>query len=504
MVPEEGGEEMVEKSTEPVRFLVDEVESASSRKAEFPFKVVFEDRISKEVYQMSETDTAAKLVPAGMNAFVQCVHDAYSEHRALSISPDDVWMLIAQGFSIHANKQMDHLESEMFVSEKPETLVVRNDALLEETREAWESLVQGLSERVREYAQPELYTTMVPTFSTTTATERTAYEVTMLETASKVFTYAGESGCGIPSIRLEGTAEDWKLVRDGFKKLSTYGLDEWYKGLDPVLEEFVKASEGEINKSFWQAIYKESIHYNAFYISGWIWKFFPYIRSYSIEPEGIYESFDYIPNEYLLGDSYAECTLDTRSFPSGISKAKVLWNIHDPATGSFVERKEMLVCAGFVGLSQEEDLTLSPCIGWAVCHENSEDPEHILKRRRNARPLEHKEADWIGEVLTDPDTKPIYAPDRNKSYEEGIDYLKEHLATKAEENIDGMDISFKVSWMGTVYDVEATGASKELCHQIEKYLISLPERWQPAESIIHEPGYDENTSYKVNYKVFIE
>lgn len=488
----------VREITSARKFQVDKVDVASYPKKEFAFKKVLEDRISREVYQLSETDTSARLVPAGMNAFVQCVHDAYAEHRPLSIRPDDVWMLIIQGFSIHANLHMEQLESEMFVSAKPDALTVRNDMLLEETPEAWKDLVHGLSRQVERYAKPKVYAAMVPPFSTTTATDHTAYEVAMLETASKVFTYAGESGCGIPSIRLEGAPEDWKAVQEGFEKLTTYGLNDWFSGLNPVLEEFVKASNGEINQAFWQSIYKESIHYNAFYISGWIWKLFPYVRQYSVEPGGIYESFEYVPNEYLLGDSYAECTLDTRSFPSGISKVKVLWNIYKPETGDLIETREMLLHAGFMGLQQEDDLTLSPCIAWAVCYENGEDPEHTFRRSGSAKRLTHKEADWIGAVLTDPDTKPIYAPTKNHSYEEGIAFLKKHLTAEIGEAIDGTEIGFKVSWMGTVYDVEVAGNSPEVNERLIELIQTLPQVWSPAESTIHKPGYDKDTSFKVN------
>lgn len=498
-------EDAVVREMKRVReFQVDKVDVASSPKKEFAFKKVLEDRISREVYQLSETDTSARLVPAGINAFVQCVHDAYAEHRPLSIRPDDVWMLIIQGFSIHANLHMEQLESEMFVSAKPDALTVRNDMLLEETPEAWKDLVHGLSRQVERYAKPKVYAAMVPSFSTTTATDHTAYEVAMLETASKVFTYAGESGCGIPSIRLEGAPEDWKAVQESFEKLTTYGLDDWFSGLNPVLEEFVKASNGEINQAFWQSIYKESIHYNAFYISGWIWKFFPYVRQYSVEPGGIYESFEYAPNEYLLGDSYAECTLDTRSFPSGISKVKVLWNIYKPETGDLIETREMLLHAGFMGLHQEDDLTLAPCIAWAVCYESSEDPEHVFRRNGNRGRLTHKEADWIGAVLADPDTKPIYAPEKNSSYEDGIAYLKRYLATQTQESIDGIEIGFKVSWIGTVYNVSVGSDSGDLNNQLQELMQTLPEAWSPAMSVIHKPGYDATTSYKVNYKVLIE
>ena len=39
----------------------------------------------------------------GMNPFVLMVHLAFKDHYSLKISPDTIWMVIIQGFSVHIN-----------------------------------------------------------------------------------------------------------------------------------------------------------------------------------------------------------------------------------------------------------------------------------------------------------------------------------------------------------------------------------------------------------------
>ena len=104
--------------------------------------------------------------------------------------------------------------------------------------------------------------------------------------------------CGIPEVTLLGTTEDWQKIPDRTKQLGRNELRWWTDGLEPVLREFVNASQGNINKEFWMNIFnKERFRQGSDYaskINGWIVKFFPCgsngMRNslWSIESSGIY------------------------------------------------------------------------------------------------------------------------------------------------------------------------------------------------------------------------
>jgi hypothetical protein len=54
---------------------------------------------------------------------------------------------------------------------------------------------------------------LVPSFSETTATENIALKVTVMDACRKFFRYEMETGCGFPYVVLEGTENDWRILR---------------------------------------------------------------------------------------------------------------------------------------------------------------------------------------------------------------------------------------------------------------------------------------------------
>ena len=60
--------------------------------------------------------------------------------------------------------------------------------------------------------------------------------------------------CGIPSVTLEGTLEDWIKIRNKVEKFSEYGLLEWSKSLSYILDKFIETYKGNGDKDFWNKI----------------------------------------------------------------------------------------------------------------------------------------------------------------------------------------------------------------------------------------------------------
>ena len=61
--------------------------------------------------------------------------------------------------------------------------------------------------------------------------------------------------CGIPSITLEGTVDDWTQLQARALELAEYDLGWWIEALKPVLDQFVAASSGIVDQEFWSKIY---------------------------------------------------------------------------------------------------------------------------------------------------------------------------------------------------------------------------------------------------------
>lgn len=88
--------------------------------------------------------------------------------------------------------------------------------------------------------------------------------------------------CGLPGVTLLGTLEDWKAIRTRADKLLEYAtgqpdLARWHTILTPVLDEFVQAYQGQVDKEFWNAICNHIPGGSGpSYISGWINAFIPF------------------------------------------------------------------------------------------------------------------------------------------------------------------------------------------------------------------------------------
>ena len=86
--------------------------------------------------------------------------------------------------------------------------------------------------------------------------------------------------CGIPSIALTGTLQDWQSIRARIEVLETFELDWWVSRLRPILDEFVLAAEGRPNRTFWRSIYKfrpAKGPYDPQTVTGWLVDLFPYL-----------------------------------------------------------------------------------------------------------------------------------------------------------------------------------------------------------------------------------
>lgn len=478
----------------------------------FPLQQLLGGRISKEIYAMPAGNYYRRGVPVYMNGFVQGVQYAYAEHRPLVISPDMVWLLIAQGFSIHVNENYENLKNKVFTSDKPVDLIVRNDSLVTGSASAWEKTIASFSDSVKKYTRNDVYNAVIQKFSTTTPEITTAYNITLLESVKKGFNYLAESGCGIPEITLTGTQADWDALPGKAEALRKFGLDKWVDNLKPVLSQFSEAYKGNVDTVFWNAMYKESSMYNIFHISGWVLKFFPYVKEYYTvgEGEAMRETFRYIPNKYYDGENYRLSTLSTEHFPSGYAKVDVQWSNHfkNPA-----ETADMEIYAGFFALRQDSaTLALEPLITWAVSRKGAKKTGAPDLDRGTSR-LKHTPDRWLSEIAAKPDALPVYGPDaQTRSYTQGLKKLETFLRDTIAKLIPPaittapyFSFDFIVTWGGTVTDVKVHGgrATREQEAQLKHLLTHLPLPWKPAERKEYDIDDDAGSMFRVNYRVHL-
>lgn len=294
------------------------------------------------------------LVAADYHPFVAAAQVAFAEHRPFRFGPEEFWLLVAQGFANHISVHAEALRADFVKHQGKKKLIVRrDDFILEDPNNPWHEVVDSFCDQIKEHAN-DRYDLMISDFSTTTPITRTASCVTMMDALQSYFEYELRTLCGIPEFELTGTPQDWAELRRKVAALEGFKLGWWTKAIAPILDQLVATSEGAIDKDFWRSFFKFNGQSGGPFIHGWVSRLFPYLR----------QGEELVKNPYLVEAAHANGPTSDQ-FPSGLSCAPVMWEYH----GS---RIPMHFLGGFFGISQAEDLTLQPDIGWAVTRDSND------------------------------------------------------------------------------------------------------------------------------------
>ncbi len=350
-----------------VTFAVDTVKPAVLPLEELGLEEALKGRLDAKV--LGASHGAARFVrPLDTHPLIAAVHLAFSGHRPLVLSPDILWITIAQGFALHVIRNAEALRFDLVSHRGRMRLSVKRDPSQAgfESGDFWPGVVDAFSAMIQGHS-PAMHDLMVCDFSTTGPVERVVSQVVLMEAMREYFDFVVECICGIPTITLEGTPDDWRKLRDKVTQLPRYGLEDWAKHLLPLCDQFIRASEGNADPAFWRAIYKLRDAYGGDTFNGWIGKLFPFIRN---PLTGAYD----FPNPMLVPDALSPeaamdeaVSLSSDRMPTGLSRVPVTLEV---LTDTGPVKARMALTAGFVGTSQNADtLALRPVPGW-VFHED--------------------------------------------------------------------------------------------------------------------------------------
>lgn len=326
---------------------------------------------------IEERDVAGFGPPQDSHAFADAVHLAFSQHRPLVISPDVVWLTIAQGIATHVTLHSEQLRSKLVDFEGKRELIVERGVTADELQLGdWAEVVEQFADQVATHSKLDELPPMTASFSTTTPASRIASQVCMLDAFSRYYDYVLMCICGFPQITVLGTVADWMDIHARVARLRNIGLGWWAEHLQPICAQFIATAAGDISRRHWRALYKLKKLYGAYEISGWFAKLFPYtLDEHRIARER---------NPMLTGKRKH---LHARELPKGLSRAQVRVRANDG-------KQRLTLVAGCLGVRQHSSsLALEPTIGWAVTEADPitnlieaivRDPQHEHVRRSTA------------------------------------------------------------------------------------------------------------------------
>ena len=367
---------------------------------------------------------------SGTSLFYNCMVEAYAGHYSVILSPDAIWTLISQGFCHHISLNTEKLKDKIVNHEGKMEISVISEYDLYSPLMDWDTLLNGFEIQIAENTKGNIADIMRADFSTTGNTERITSQVTLMSAVKSYFDFAAiHTICGIPTITIEGTPDDWRKIIKKVESLRDYDLGWWVDDLKPILQEFVNASEGNVNKDFWQNIVKkdrpESMKNgagcgvkDATKFDGWFLKFMPFDKDGRTPDAVVYGRNDMLPS---------------------VVSAPFTYIVKD-ATGNIISKTPMEIMSGFVGIDVNENTyTMRPHIGWMVSEKNNKGIAEKIQNsmgiiRVDRIPEELKEIEHL-EDLTLEFTNEIVIPEWMDTVK--IDYLtlKGNITPELGENL---------------------------------------------------------------------
>jgi hypothetical protein len=350
---------VIERSEDGITFEVDDVKKTPRSWLTEGAARHFARWHKEPVLAFSHDNSLEMIRENSVHPLAGAVHLAFSHHRPLRLTPDHVWLTIAQGFAHHVNNQADTLRSKLVSFSGKMVLQVTTLGL--ENAEDWAQVISEWAEDIGDFIPPELHQTLLCDFTTTTAVARVASQVVMMDAFQRFFDYRVYCICGIPAVTLAGTVEDWRRILSRVEHLTQYDLHWWTERLQPICRAFVETAEGKPPLKFWQSIYKPEGFYGEKVITGWLADLFPYV----LDANSAEDSSPTRRNPVLSiprQDLTVEHGITPSQLPRGLSQVPVTLETN-------ASEQELELRAGFIGvrLDRQKDERIEPEIGWGVC-----------------------------------------------------------------------------------------------------------------------------------------
>lgn len=346
-----------------VTFRLDDVSPATDRRAVRRFAEAIGEALA-----MGGDPELAVIDHGPTHPLLGAVHVAFAEHRPLVLSPDAVWLTIAQGVAQHVRLHAEALRPRLVRHAGKKALEVALDGPMPTDAAAWATIVAAFRDSLAEEIGGGRARLLECDFSTTTEVERVASQIVLMDVYSHYFDYYLYCVCGIPEVTLLGTPDDWRRIRERIEVLAELDLEFWTRSLVPIAQAFVDAASGRPDLAFWRRIYKPRDAYGGDVITGWSARLYPYLihgGQVSIVNPLLELPIDE-PRDAGAGEEdeprwYAGPGIRSDMVPAGPCTARV--QVVDIVRN---ERRQVALHGGVLAVAQDPEGRLGPVCGWIL------------------------------------------------------------------------------------------------------------------------------------------
>ena len=298
----------------------------------------------------------------GKKSLFRGLMEAYAYHYPITISPDMILILFLQGYSRFMEKHSEKLRNIYVNFQGKKILTVTRKGITPETAkpEDWRGIIDEFTQGIKGEIGENIISNLESNFTTTNSVTLTTSQISVMSSMKNYFIYKViRKVCGISSITLEGSLEDWEKIKAKFEFFSKekFGLNPWIKSLIPIIDKIIetksyynqnKAITEEI-RNFWKDIIrvKREGCYKPDIIDGWIIKFVPNVSG---EKPTIYEKL----SDKDIPEQILSCPLNLKLIG-----------------GKKTIEYDCALASGFYGMIQDKTTyNIKPVIGYAIVVEN--------------------------------------------------------------------------------------------------------------------------------------
>ena len=298
----------------------------------------------------------------GKKSLIRGLMEAYGNHYPITVSPDMILILFLQGYSRFMENNSEKLRNIYVNFEGKKTLIVQRRGITPETAkpEDFQGIIDEFTQKIKNEIGENIISNLECNFTTSNSVTLATSQMSIMSAMKNYFIYKEiMCVCGISSIKLEGSLEDWVKIKKKFEFFSKeeFGLNSWIKYLIPIIDKIIetkiyynqnKAINNEI-RNFWKDMIrvKRGDCYIPDVIDGWIIKFIPNL---SKKEPTIYEYL----NDDDIPDQIINCPVEL-IFSNGNSTIEY----------------DCSLASGFYGMIQDKTtFNVKPVIGYTIVVEN--------------------------------------------------------------------------------------------------------------------------------------